>query len=107
VRHVVAEPGDDSGFVMGRADQGPFNWQLDMTKARAAVPASTVLMGNVNPGDPLVFGTPGQVHAAARQVIAATGGRGLFLSSGCAMGRNTPPENVQALVSAAISASAI
>jgi uroporphyrinogen-III decarboxylase len=41
------------------------------------------------------------VDAAARKVIEATGGRGLFLSSGCAMGRNTPPENMQALVAAA------
>ena len=77
------------------------DWQLDMAKARAAVPAHTVLMGNVNPSDPLVLGTPAQVAATARQVIAATGGRGLFLSSGCAMGRNTPPENVKALIAAA------
>jgi uroporphyrinogen-III decarboxylase len=41
------------------------------------------------------------VEAAARKVIEATGGQGLFLSSGCAMGRNTPPENMRALVTAA------
>jgi uroporphyrinogen-III decarboxylase len=41
------------------------------------------------------------VEAAARKVIEATGGQGLFLSSGCAMGRNTPPENMKALVAAA------
>jgi uroporphyrinogen-III decarboxylase len=58
-------------------------------------------MGNVNPSDPLVLGTPGDVEAAARKVIEATGGQGLFLSSGCAMGRNTPPENMRALVAAA------
>lgn len=77
------------------------DWQLDMGEARRAVPTSTVLMGNVNPGDPLVLGAPQQVDAAACRVIHATGGRGLFLSSGCAMGRNTPPENVRALVAAA------
>jgi len=77
------------------------DWMLDMEKARLAVPASTVLMGNLNPSDPLVLGTPADVDAAAQKVIAATGGRGLFLSSGCAMGRNTPPENMRALVAAA------
>ena len=65
-----------------------------MAAARKAVPAETVLMGNVNPSDPLVFGTPEQVDATARKVIEDTAGQGLFLSSGCAMGRNTPPENV-------------
>ena len=77
------------------------DWKLDMAEARRLVPATTVLMGNVNPGDPLVLGTPEQVSAAARRVIEATKGRGLILSSGCAMGRDTPPENMKALVAAA------
>jgi MtaA/CmuA family methyltransferase len=77
------------------------DWQVDMAEARRIVPESTILMGNVNPSDPLVLGTPEQVENAARNVIIATRGRGLFLSSGCAMGRNTPLENVQALVAAA------
>jgi len=77
------------------------DWALDMAAARAAVPERTVLMGNINPSDPLVLGTPEDVDAAARRVIVATGGRGLILSSGCAMGRNTPPENMRALIAAA------
>jgi MtaA/CmuA family methyltransferase len=77
------------------------DWKVDMQEARRVVPADTVLMGNVNPSDPLVFGTPEQVKAAALAVLEATGGSRLFLSSGCAMGRNTPPENLRALVSAA------
>jgi MtaA/CmuA family methyltransferase len=77
------------------------DWKLDMAAARAAVPATTVLMGNVNPSDPLVLGTPDQVTTAARKVIEATGGRGLILSSGCALGRDTRPENLKALVAAA------
>ena len=72
-----------------------------MGAARRAVPAQTVLMGNINPSDPMVLGTPEKVDAAARAVIQATAGRGLWLSSGCALGRNTRPENVQALVAAA------
>lgn len=77
------------------------DWKLDMAEARRRVPPAAVLMGNVNPGDPLALGTPGQVSAAARRVMEATGGRGLILSSGCAMGRDTPPENMKALVAAA------
>lgn len=76
------------------------DWQLDMAEARRQVPAGTVLMGNIDPSDPMVLGTPAQVTAAARRIIAATGGRGLFLSSGCALGRNTRPENLHAMVAA-------
>ncbi len=77
------------------------DWQLDMQKAREAVPLSTVLMGNIDPSFPLVLGTPNDVDEAVKSVIAATKGRSHFVSSGCAMGRNTPPENFKAFVAAA------
>lgn len=98
--------GNTNGIIADMGTTGAkileVDWMLDMAAARAAVPASTVLMGNVNPSDPLVLGTPEKVDEAARKVIEATGGRNLILSSGCAMGRNTPPENAKALVAAAL-----
>jgi uroporphyrinogen decarboxylase len=57
-------------------------------------------MGNIDPSDPLAHGTAEQVDAKAKAVIEACKGRSLFLSSGCAMGRLTPPENMQAMVDA-------
>lgn len=77
------------------------DWRTDMKKAREILPASAVMMGNVNPSYPLYTGTPEEVRAAVRSVIESTGGRGLFVSSGCAIGGNTPPENFAALVDAA------
>jgi uroporphyrinogen decarboxylase len=77
------------------------DWQLDMSHARESVPRSTVLMGNINPSVPLVFGSPEDVDKAVKEVVEKTKGQGLFISSGCAMGRNTPPENFRALVAAA------
>ncbi|GAP72828.1 uroporphyrinogen decarboxylase superfamily [Candidatus Symbiothrix dinenymphae] len=77
------------------------DWQLDMRRARESVPLSTVLMGNVNPSFPLVLGTPDDVDKAVKEVIEQTKGQSLFISSGCAMGRNTPPENFRALIAAA------
>ena len=76
------------------------DWQLDMQKAREAVPPSTVLMGNVDPSFPLVLGTPKDVEEAVKNVIMATKGRNIFVSSGCAMGRNTPPENFKTFIAA-------
>jgi len=77
------------------------DWELDMKNARALLPETTVLMGNIDPSNPLVFGTPNDVDLAVKNLIAATKGRGHFVSSGCALGRNTPSANVIALVAAA------
>jgi MtaA/CmuA family methyltransferase len=77
------------------------DWQVDMKKARETLPAATVLMGNINPSHPLVFGTPGEIDEAVRQLVLAVKGRGLIISSGCAIGRNTPPENFRAFIAAA------
>lgn len=76
------------------------DWQLDMRKARETIPLSTVLMGNIDPSFPLVLGTPKDVEEAVKNLIYLTGGRSLFVSSGCAMGRNTPSENFKALIAA-------
>ncbi len=77
------------------------DWQLDMEEARRVLPPSTILMGNVDPSHPLVFGTPEEVDAAVKRVVEATKGQGLVISSGCAMGRNTPEANMKAFVAAA------
>ncbi len=76
------------------------DWQADMRRARQIIPLSTVLMGNVDPSNPLVFGTPDEVDAAVKYLIDVTRGQGLFVSSGCALGRNTPIENVKAFIAA-------
>ncbi|MCI8591611.1 MAG: uroporphyrinogen decarboxylase [Lachnospiraceae bacterium] len=77
------------------------DWKLDMETARKEVPADIVLMGNVNPSDPLYLGSPEDVDAAVRAVVEATKGYGLIISSGCAIGANTSPENMRAFVAAA------
>jgi uroporphyrinogen decarboxylase len=92
---IIADMGSTGAKIL------EVDWQLDMRHARESVPLSTVLMGNVNPSFPLVLGTPDEVDKAVKQVIAQTKGQSLFVSSGCAMGRNTPPENFRAFIAAA------
>lgn len=77
------------------------DWMLDIKEARRLVPEDTVLMGNIDPSSPLVIGTPSDVDAAVKRLIEATKGRRHIISSGCAMGRNTPPENFKAFIEAA------
>jgi len=76
------------------------DWKLDLEYARKVVPETTVLMGNVNPSDPLVFGTPEDIDRAVKGVVEATKGKSLFISSGCALGRNTPSQNMIAFIAA-------
>lgn len=92
---IVADMGSTGAMIL------ELDWQVDMVEARKKVPESTVLMGNINPSHPLVHGTPKEVRENAKEIIDGTKGRGLFLSSGCAMGRNTKPENLRAMIAAA------
>jgi uroporphyrinogen decarboxylase len=50
-----------------------------------------------------VHDTPQQVFETAREAIQkAMRGGGFILSSGCALGRDTPPENIEAMARAAM-----
>ncbi|MCD8263592.1 MAG: uroporphyrinogen decarboxylase family protein [Tannerellaceae bacterium] len=96
--------GNTNGIIEDMGTTGAriieIDWQLDMEKARNIVSMSTILMGNIDPSYPLVLGTPQEIDTAVKQLICATKGRSHFLSSGCAMGRNTPPENFKAFIEA-------
>lgn len=97
--------GDTTGIIRDMGTAGAnileIDWKISMEYARSMVPESTVLMGNINPSDPMCLGTPEQVEKQAKEIIRSTRGKGIILSSGCALGANTKPENVKALVNAA------
>ena len=73
---------------------------LDLAGVQAQMPG-VALMGNVPPLDVMARGAPEQVEAWARDCISKTGGRGLVLSAGGGVSPGTPPEAIDALVSAA------
>lgn len=97
--------GDTTGIVGDMGTTGAkileLDWKLDMGVARSVLPDEVVLMGNINPSDPMYTGTPTQVREQIREMVQKTGGRGLIISSGCALGANTRPENMEAMVEAA------
>jgi uroporphyrinogen decarboxylase len=72
------------------------DWQVNFGEIRKRIPA--VLMGNINPSDPMVFGSPETVAEATISLLESTGGRGLLMSTGCAMGRNTPLDHFKVLI---------
>lgn len=85
--------------IDAKADIGKCRRLLDAAAARFGLEPA-VVMGNMDTTD-LAIGTVEQNMANAKAIIEATGGKGLILSSGCAMGANTKPENVAAMVEAA------
>lgn len=96
--------GNTNGIIQDMGTTGAkileVDWMLDIKEARKLVPEDTVLMGNIDPSFPLVLGTPADVDTAVKELIEATKGRRHIISSGCAMGRNTPPENFKAFIEA-------
>ena len=83
------------------ADGFEIDWQVDLRAAKARLGPKVSLKGNLHTSK-LVQSTPVEVYEAARCAIEAAGpGGGFILSSGCALGRDTPPENVAAMVRAA------
>ncbi len=74
----------------------------DFAKVKRQVGGTTCLEGNLDPSSVLLQGTPALVRAESEKLIrAAAQGGGFILSSGCEMARDTPPENIRAMVEAA------
>lgn len=83
------------------ADCFEVDWQVDLAEAKARIGSAMSLKGNLHTTH-LVQSSSEVIYAEARSAIAnAKAGGGFILSSGCALGRDTPPENVEAMVRAA------
>ncbi len=82
------------------SDGVEIDWQVNVAQAKKRVGRSITLKGNLNTGD-LVKQTPDEVYALTRDALqqGKPGGR-FILSSGCCLGRDTPPGNVDAMARA-------
>ena len=84
------------------ADGIEIDYQVDLAFARRCCGHKVTVIGNVNPVDPLLQGTPEQVRACCRECLAAFAGSNRFiLSTGCAVAPQNPPANLAAMVEAA------
>jgi uroporphyrinogen decarboxylase len=74
----------------------------DLKELKRLYAGRIALMGNLHTTDVMLRGTPRQVAAAARKCIDdAAGAGGFILSTGDQCGRDTPDENILALVEVA------
>lgn len=84
------------------ADVLEIDVQTDFDAARNAARGKSCLLGNVDTSEIMTFGSPEAVTKECRwRLERAKPESGYILSSGCALARNTPPENIHAMVRAA------
>jgi uroporphyrinogen-III decarboxylase len=78
------------------------NWgkQTDIAEVKARVGDRMCLMGNVNPLEIGVRGTPEEVREATREVLDKSGGEGIILSVGGGTSPGMPRENILAMLGA-------
>ena len=74
----------------------------DLAKLKKEFGKKISLMGNLHTTEVMLRGTPGDVRRASRKAIddAAEGG-GFILSTGDQCGRDTPDENILAMIEVA------
>ena len=76
--------------------------KVDFAIAREKLGPDYLLIGNVDPTNPLALGTPELVFEHCKKVIEQAGLEGHFiLSAGCQVPEETPPQNMEAMIKAA------
>jgi uroporphyrinogen decarboxylase len=84
-----------------RCDCLELDWQVDMAEAAKRIGDQVTLKGNLNTSV-LVQADPREIRTLSRATIEkASQAEGFILSSGCCLGRDTPPDNVDAMARAA------
>jgi uroporphyrinogen decarboxylase len=78
-----------------------FDHQVDIGDAFAMAGDQVALWGNIDPVRVLLNGNTSDVRDAVTGLLNTAAGRRFVLSSGCILAPETPPQNLQALFSAA------
>ena len=73
------------------------DWLAPLAEGRAAMGPRQVLLGNIDPVRVLRNGTPQEVYAAVAECHQQAGDR-FIVSAGCEVVRDTPPENLRAML---------
>jgi MtaA/CmuA family methyltransferase len=82
------------------SDGVEIDWQVDLANAKHRIGSEMTLKGNLNTST-LIAASPDAIYQLTREALrlGKPGGR-FILSSGCCLGRDTPPCNVDAMVRA-------
>ena len=91
VMHLVAKTG---------ADMVDCDFMVDMERAADILPADTCICGNFNPVEVMYQGVPEMVKAEVRRCKTLSRRNYNFIAPGCEVPKDTPPENMLALLEA-------
>lgn len=102
VLHICGDTSDRLQMLVSTGvDCLSLDGKVDLGFAREKLGDKYLLMGNVDPTNPLALGTPEQVHEQSLKVIEKAGKGGhFFLSGGCVISDIVPPENMEAMIKA-------
>lgn len=71
---------------------------VDIADARRALGEDICILGNLEPVEILMKGSAGQVAAETERIVRAVGGPGYMFNTGECVPRETPVENVEAMI---------
>ena len=91
VMHLVAQTG---------ADMVDCDFMVDMERAADILPQGTSVCGNFNPVEVMYQGTPEMVREEVRRCKRLGNRNHNFIAPGCEVPKDTPPENMLALLEA-------
>jgi len=92
VLEMLAETGVDAVLPLERPPLG----DVDLAEARRRLGTRFSFIGNVDPVNTLLRGTPGDVEREIQEIIASAGPRALIVSTSDQTARDTPHENLHA-----------
>lgn len=97
--HICGDTSDRLEMLASTGVDGlSLDSKVDFGFARETLGPDYLLMGNVEPTDPLTLGQPETVYEHSRKVIEQAGKEGhFFLSSGCVIPGEAPVENMEAM----------
>lgn len=97
--HICGDTSDRLEMLASTGVDGlSLDSKVDFGLARETLGPDYLLMGNVEPTDPLTLGQPETVYEHCKKVIEQAGQEGhFFLSSGCVIPDEAPVENMEAM----------
>jgi uroporphyrinogen decarboxylase len=104
--HICGDTADRIEILASAGVDGlSLDAKLDLGFARETLGPEYLLMGNVEPINPITFGKAETVYEHSKRVIEQAGRAGhFFLSGGCLIPDEAPVENVEAMIRAGMEA---
>lgn len=101
IMHICGDINKSLAYIAATGVHGiDIDYPVDLSYAATQVRGGACLKGNINPAE-LLTASPKRIFELSQQKIALFPEKGLILSTGCLVSRDTPPQNIDAMIEAA------